>query len=150
VLVAPTGRVVYCSNWRNGATHDKRHWNESGVVDVLKAAYPSHTEQFKFALGGDKAYPMLEKPYPEWLNVVTMTADEEVENARDGVDYSRDPNIAPHRAVVERTIGAIKKWRVLKNIHLISRLDFIELDLLLITLCALTNYQQLERGGATW
>jgi hypothetical protein len=140
VLVAPNGRIVYLSDVRLGSTHDKTHWGSSSAVSMLNKAYPYLDTNFNYALGGDKAYPGLKRPNG-WLSYVTMTAEEEVEEGKAGVDYIKDPDTAPYRGVVERAIGAIKRWQILENIALISRLTFAELELLLLTISALTNYQ---------
>jgi hypothetical protein len=58
---------------------------------------------FKLAIGGDKAYPNIARP-PNFLSYVTMTANAECDDGKDGVDYIRDPDIAPFRSVVERSI----------------------------------------------
>ena len=44
-----------------------------------------------------------------------MTAEEEEDGMKDQVDFFRDSGIARIRAVVERTICAEKKWRILRN-----------------------------------
>ena len=40
IVVAPNGRILYVSDVCDGSTHDKAHWNSSGVIEILKEAYP--------------------------------------------------------------------------------------------------------------
>ena len=68
VVVSSCGRIVYLSNnLRDGSVHDKTHWNEASVVKELTHMYSSHEtcvdgETFKRKIGGDKAYPYINKP----------------------------------------------------------------------------------------
>jgi len=144
VLVTPTGKSVYVSNIRSGTTHDKTHWDQTDAVQLLSQFYkldPNVT----YAVGGDKAYPKINKP-AGWKCYVTMTADknEAVDN-----DIIRDPSIARFRAVVEKTIGAIKDWKILFHQSLISKLAIEEVSWIVTVVTALTNYQQ-EENGKSW
>ena len=148
LAVMPNGQIVYVSGVREGSVHDKTHWNQSGVVNLLKEAYPLRSEEHTFAIGGDKAYPGLERP-DGWKSIVTMTAEVEEDGMKDKVDFFRDSGIARFRAVVERTICAVKKWRILRNESFLTKIDGNELNELLLVICALTNYQ-LQYHGGTW
>ena len=144
----PNGQIVYVSVAHEGSVHDKTHWNQSGVVNLLKEAYPLRSEEHTFAIGGDKAYPGLERP-DGWKNVVTMTAEVEEDGMKDQVHFFRDAGIARFRAVVERTICAVKKWRILRNESFMTKIAVQELYELLLVICALTNYQ-LQCHEGTW
>ena len=148
-VVTPDGRIVYISDAREGSIHDKTHWNNSNIVDKLGANYKS-IEGIKFAVGGDKAYPGLKRP-DGWFSYVTMTADDEDvdDGVVVGVDYIKDPGIARFRSVVERTFVAMKRWKILENESLLTRLEYGELQRLILLIAALTNYQLTEHGK-TW
>ena len=133
---------LYVAGVREGSVHDKTHGNQSGVVYLLKEAYPLTSEEHTFAIGGDKAYPGLERP-DGWKSIVTM------DGMKDKVDFFRDSGIAKFRAVVERTICAVKKWRILRNESFLTKIDGNELNELHLVICALTNYQ-LQYHGGTW
>jgi hypothetical protein len=53
----------------------------------------------------------------------------------------KSPEIAKFRSVVERTIGAMKKFRLLLNIAFISRLKHRHLMKLIIVIAALINFE---------
>jgi hypothetical protein len=66
---------------------------------------------------------------------------------KDQVHFFRDAGIARCRAVVERTICAVKKWRILRNKSFLTKIDVWKLNELLLVICALTNYQLQCHGG---
>ena len=148
IVVMPNGKIAFVSGIRDGSTHDKSHWNQSGAVESLKQAYPVRTEGYSYAIGGDKAYPGLQRP-DGWKSYVTMTAEEVEGGIRDQVHFFRDAGIARFRAVVERAIGAVKKWRLLENEAFLTKVRVKELEEILLVICALTNYQLNDHGG-TW
>jgi hypothetical protein len=53
----------------------------------------------------------------------------------------RSPEIAKFRSVVERSIGAMKKFRLLLNVAFISRLKHRFLMKLIVIIAALVNYE---------
>jgi hypothetical protein len=61
----------------------------------------------------------------------------------------KTPNIAKWRGVVERSIGAIKKWKILENEAYLSRVDGIQLSKLLTVICALVNWER-ESNKLSW
>jgi hypothetical protein len=54
----------------------------------------------------------------------------------------RTPDIACWRGVVERSIGAIKKWKILENEHYMTRISGVLLEKLLTIICALVNRER--------
>ena len=137
----------YVSDVRDGSIHDKTHWNSSGVIEILKEAYPVQTEGFTYAVGGDKAYPGLKRP-EGWASYVTMTAEEMEDGMLDQHNYFRDAGIARFRAVVEQVIGAVKKWKILENECFLTHVQISELQEMLVVICALTNHQLNSHGGS--
>ena len=162
IVVMPNGSIVYLSNVMDGTEHDKTHWNLSDGPDLLAATYPNIPEGLQLAIGGDKAYGGVRRP-EGWANHVTRTVEEETHN-EESVDqnpepkgkkkewwceYTKDPKIARYRAVIERSIGAMKKWQILANEALISRVTLEELHDLLLLIAALTNVQ-LKTHNTSW
>jgi hypothetical protein len=158
IVVAPNGEIVYLSECMAGTEHDKTHWNNSTGPDELEGRYQS--EDFEFSMGGDKAYLGVRRP-KNFLNHVTMTGllgddpeEEEVPSAQKeewwNQNYTCDARIARFRAVVERTIGAIKKWLVLMNVALISRISYEKMQEMVLLCCALTNRQLRSNPSGTW
>lgn len=159
IVVTADGKIVYISDVRGGTEHDKTHWNESDVPEELENVYcqekPAETI---LSIGGDKAYRGVRRP-KEWENRVTKSAEEEEndeaedhENSKGNkewwCEYIKDVKIARPRAVVERSIGAMKKWLILENEALISRVMVDEMRSLLVLIAALTNYQLIT--NRTW
>jgi hypothetical protein len=165
VAVSPEGRICYLSEVLSGTEHDKTHWNESTAPADLGVDYPDGIEDFILTLGGDKAYKGMKRPR-NWANIVTMTGEafDAEEEERDRLErekrggkkewweqnYSCDSNIARYRAVVERTIGAIKKWLVLGNELLITKSPYARVQQLVLLACALTNWQLANNETGTW
>lgn len=58
----------------------------------------------------------------------------------------RSPEIAKWRAVVERSIGAIKKWKILECEHYLSRVKGTNLQKLLTVICALVNWERTQNS----
>ena len=142
-----------------GHKHDATHFNESNAVEMLEEAYEI-TDDWKFCLAGDKAYPNVDLP-EDWELFVTMTAEEpnpteEMTSSRkkkpqtmDSSDRHRSPEIAKWRSVVERAIGAIKKWQILANLDYMSKVDGKVLKHLLTVICALVNWER-RRNNKAW
>jgi len=65
-------------------------------------------------------------------------------------NFIADPRIAPFRAVVERTIGAMKRWQILTNEPLLSRLNKFEMNQLVQLIAALTNFQLKYNKTCRW
>jgi hypothetical protein len=124
------------------------------------------TDDFDLSVSGDKAYKGMRRPLG-YQNHVTMTGmlddedddEEEEENENEGKpkkgewwqgNYTCDARIARFRAVVERTIGAIKKWLVLMNESLITRISYDMMQKLVVLACALTNWQLDNNKTGTW
>jgi hypothetical protein len=148
VLVTPNGHISFVSHVKGGATHDKTHWNESGAPSQLEEKY-GYLHHTKMAIGGDKAYPDLKRP-SNFECYVTMTADSLEESGVSFMTssstsnlspYKHCPKIAKYRAVVERTFAALKQWHCLASVSFMSRIKLDELELLLLVLSALTNFQ---------
>jgi hypothetical protein len=175
VAVSPDGRICYVSECMAGTEHDKTHWNESSAPDELKGRYEEDSG-FEYSTSGDKAYLGMRRP-KTWLNHVTMTGlvgDDEDEQqlplevveeiaasnpTPEGeeedaewwkLNYQCDARIARFRAVVERTIGHMKKWLVLMNEVLITRISYKKMQQLIVLIAALTNYQLKHNKTGTW
>jgi hypothetical protein len=163
VAVSPDGEISYVSEVLSGTEHDKTHWNESTAPDEMQCY--SVGEDFIFTVGGDKAYKGMRRP-PHWANIITMTGEavDEEDEARERIEtekrggkkewwqqnYTCDSKIARYRAVVERTIGAIKKWLVLANEGLMSKSPYVRIQRLVLLCCALTNWQLRNNSSGTW
>ena len=130
VVVRPDGHICYISKCLGGSEHDATHWNHSDVFDHLQMLYSHEIQGKQYSIGGDKAYKGIRRP-ENWQNHVTLTAltEEEESDDEDNEDmnvswwkgnFIADPRIAPFRAVVERTIGAMKRWQILTNEPLLS------------------------------
>lgn len=149
-MVDPAGHIVYLSKLDIGHKHDATHFNESDAVESLENAYGEEDGNWTFCLAGDKAYPNIDLP-EDWELYVTMTADEpnpaqELNNRKanvmDDQNRHRSPEIAKWRSVVERAIGAIKKWQILSNLDFMSKVDGELLQKLLTVICALVNWER--------
>lgn len=172
ILVQPNGRITYVSMLRGGSETDKAQWNSSDVIERIKEAYPdSHFEHlgedgsmdqvYSFAIGGDKGYPGMDLP-ADWHAFITKTglavARAEAAKGELPLDFEKTgrngfehylPEIAPYRAVVERSFGAMKKWLALLNVPLMSKMGADEVEGLIVVVAALCNYQ-LEIRDKSW
>lgn len=110
IVVAPDGRIAYVSSVDNGNMHDKTAWEQSGVVQELEEMYTPADTNFELAIGGDKAYPHMTVP-KGWHKYITKSGEVPGEKSDPVLHFT--PQIAKHRAVVERTIGKIKEWHIL-------------------------------------
>lgn len=117
ILVSPDGRIAYVSTVDNGNVHDKTAWEHSGVIEELEAEYRGKGGDLQFAVGGDKAYPNMTVP-EGWHKYITKSG--KVPGAKPDPALRFTPDIAKHRAVVERTIGKLKDWLVLTRKTYIS------------------------------
>ena len=120
VLVTPRGRICALSKLDGGAMHDSRQWRESGLVRRLQDEYRTakvevNNKEYQLALAGDKAYVHMEKP-AGWRVIVTKSAESELAaEGRDAPpDVTLDPGIAIIRSVVERAIGYLKQFQMLR------------------------------------
>lgn len=105
-------------------------------------------------ISGDKAYPKIDLP-SGWHLYVTMTAEhEEVQvESTSAESYLIDgdcrrhksPEIAQYRSVVERVIGAMKEFKVLMNVALLSQTPVVEIYKFVVVISALVNYNLAER-----
>jgi hypothetical protein len=201
IAVTPTGRIVYLSLVDSGSTHDSTSWNtapafppvivtKNGVeprpdaktfIQSLQEYYGKNGEArqkftgflktFKFAIGGDKAYPKILLPFG-WHLYVTATAGEEdsileadagrretedimrergedttdLFNEDDGDFRNMTPEIARPRGVVERVIGAMKDFRILGNVAFLSQQDYRTIFMTLVVIAGLCNYNLDQRG----
>ena len=84
------------------------------MVDALEAFYSQPNDSFSFAIGGDKAYPNMTVP-TGWSKYITKSG--EAESVKKTRELHFTPEIAKHRAVVERTIGKLKDWQILSQKH---------------------------------
>lgn len=119
ILVTSMGRIVWVSDVEGGRIHDATAWKDSKVCELLAKKYPNANVRFKkevwqCALGGDKAYRCMERP-EGWTVYITKSGEADGDGDDEaGVDMSLKgkslftPEIAPHRAVVERVFGRIK------------------------------------------
>jgi hypothetical protein len=161
VIVDPFGHIVFLSKLDIGHKHDATHFNESKAVELLEEFYELE-DDWTFCLGGDKAYPNIDLP-DGWELFVTMTAEEpnldeqpnsnrkkKNENAMDVEGRTRSPEIAKWRSVVERAIGAIKRWQILSNLDFISKVDGALLQKLLTVICALVNWERKNGRKKAW
>ena len=110
ILVAPDGRIVYVSTVDDGNVHDKTAWEKSGVINELEDCYRGKEGDLQFAVGGDKAYPYMTVPNG-WHKYITKSG--KVPGGKPDPALHFTPEIAKHRAVVERVIGKMKEWLVL-------------------------------------
>jgi hypothetical protein len=160
VIVDPFGHIVFLSKLDIGHKHDATHFNESNAVELMEDFYELD-DDLTFCLGGDKAYPNIDLP-DGWELYVTMTAEEpnleeqpksnrkKNENVMDVDERHRSPEIAKWRSVVERTIGAIKRWQILSNVDFMSKVDGELLQKLLTVICALVNWERINGRKKPW
>lgn len=162
MIVDPFGHIVFLSKLDIGHKHDATHFNESKAVDELEEFYEPN-EDWTFCLAGDKAYPNINLP-EGWELYVTMTAEEPVnpteetnvgpkkknEKVMDSENRHKSPEIARWRSVVERAIGAIKRWQILSNVDYMSKVDGALLQKLLTVICALVNWERKNGRKKAW
>lgn len=137
VLVAPDGRIVFVSSVDYGSTHDKTAWETSGAVDKLEQFYSVPNPTFSFAIGGDKAYPNMTVP-AGWTKYITKSGERE--GAPKCPELKFTPEIAKHRAVVERTIGKLKDWQVLSQKYYLG-MDMDRVEKIVFILANLVNQE---------
>lgn len=126
ILVLPDGYISYISEIETGSMHDKTQWDQSDASDLLAEKYPNKKNQLgatKFAIGGDKAYPKMRVP-PNFQVHITKSGD--TQDTQDS-DIHFSTEICAPRAVVERSIGAMKTFRLLDNKVLLSHVTNVEL-----------------------
>jgi hypothetical protein len=63
-------------------------------------------------------------------------------------EYEKNSHIAKYCTTVERTIGAMKRWLVLMNVPLMSRLEAPQIEDLIVLVAVFVNLQ-LESGSFT-
>ena len=112
-------------------------------------------KEYVLAVGGDKAYPEIVLP-SDWHVYVTMTAEYQALETSDPATSAylinddprrhKTPELAKYRAVVERVIGAMKKFKILLNVEFISQIKDDMLHKLLYLIAALINYNLDCRG----
>jgi hypothetical protein len=160
IVCTVDGRIVYMSNCYEGSISDKESWEKNNIRALLNSHYPaslfkesfrengSFWTPFQPAIAGDKAYPRISLPNSSWCVHTTKTSASEADLS----DPKRfvDPKISVHRAVVERGIGKIKKFGILRNMVFISNqtMDFMS-DLLLV-IAALSNWLNFTDRGKTY
>ena len=76
--------------------------------------------------------------------------EEGEEEERGWKSWKGVPELAKHRCTVERSIGAMKRWGVLSNVSLISRLGEPKISNLLLLIAALTNCQLESNKKERW
>uniref|UniRef100_A0A7S4U6J5 Uncharacterized protein n=1 Tax=Paramoeba aestuarina TaxID=180227 RepID=A0A7S4U6J5_9EUKA len=132
-------------------------------------------KKYTFALGGDKAYPQILLP-KGWSLYVTSTAGEEEaeKEANEGREKTTEamqangieipvffrkvekddegkrnmmPEIARPRGVVERVIGAMKRFALLLNVPYLSQQEYRTLFILVVVVAGITNYNLDQRDG---
>jgi len=141
--------------------------DKQSFVEQLQAKYPTPlrlaaTEgdmelerTYQPCISGDKAYPKIELP-ADWHLYVTMTAEHDavqVESNPSAESYLIDgdsrrhksPEIAQFRSVVERVIGAMKEFKVLMNVALLSQTPVVEIYKFVVIISAIVNYNLAER-----
>jgi len=135
IVVAPNGRIVYCSRVYEGNKHDKTAWDESTAVEELKKKYQQIPPGLQLAMGGDKAYPYMKVP-DGWQKVITKSG--EVPGLQQQAGLVFNPAIAKYRAVVERTIGRLKEWQVLGRKYYIG-MDMGRIERIIFIICNIVN-----------
>lgn len=132
---------MFVSNIEGASVHDSTHYRESSLCQLLDLNY-GHIPDESFAIGGDKAYRGIPIP-PNFRLVITKSGQNE---ASDSASSNRilDPKIAVHRAVVERTIGRMKRWAVLRETSYYTKSDDQAARVVNIV-AALTNFLVLHR-----
>lgn len=142
ILSDPTGRIVFTSKVYEGSVGDAEAWKSADMFGILKHSFPanffSSQPHITPSIGGDKAFPRVKIPDHWKLHTTRIKASKA--DLKD-IKCVVDPNLAPHRSVVERSIGRLKRWKIWNNQSFLSVQSFSFLsDLLLIT-AALTNYE---------
>lgn len=140
---------------------------EKKLIAQLEEVYPKpwviipFEKEFVLTVGGDKAYPEIDLP-SDWNVFVTMTAEHQaIEKPNKSADLPsaylinnddrrrKCPELAKYRAVVERVIGAMKKFKILLNVEFISQIKDDMLHKLLYLIAAIVNYN-LDRRGTSY
>lgn len=135
---------------------------EKKLITQLEEQYPKPwsigESEFVLTVGGDKAYPEIDLP-SGWNVFVTMTAEHQAIEKPKSSDSTylinndnrrkKSPELAKYRAVVERVIGAMKKFKILLNVEFISQIKDDMLHKLLYLIAAIVNYN-LDRRGTSY
>lgn len=134
---------------------------EKKLITQLEEQYPKpwtiDGKDYTLCVGGDKAYPEIDLP-SDWHVYVTMTAEHQAIESDKSSDQSsaqflinndnrrhKSPELAKYRAVVERVIGAMKKFKILLNVEYISQIKDDILHKLLYLVAAIVNYNLDQR-----
>eukprot|EP00013_Stygamoeba_regulata_P012731 CAMPEP_0177671642 /NCGR_PEP_ID=MMETSP0447-20121125/24836_1 /TAXON_ID=0 /ORGANISM="Stygamoeba regulata, Strain BSH-02190019" /LENGTH=420 /DNA_ID=CAMNT_0019179095 /DNA_START=33 /DNA_END=1292 /DNA_ORIENTATION=- len=148
VLVAPNGRIVYCSKLFFGHCSDENMYKRAKIPELLTEVFGGMDFQGKKpALAADKGYPTIELPHG-WGLLITRSGEkmlrkalrakmaggastsvnleeefgqspvadmsvEQLQRLLSSVDVTFSDDLAPMRAVVERSIGAMKMYKKL-------------------------------------
>jgi hypothetical protein len=136
---------------------------EKKLVTQLEEVYPKpwtiDERDYTLCVGGDKAYPEIILP-ADWHVYVTMTAEHQAIESEPSDQSSaylinndrrrhKSPELAKYRAVVERVIGAMKKFKILLNVEYVSQIKDDILHKLLYLIAAIVNYN-LDCGGTSY
>jgi len=115
ILVDLAGRIVNASGICKGSENDKTAFDKAEFATLVHNTYNRDLEQrgLNFAFLGDKAYPVAKLPESDrysWL--ITMSGAKKLVKAAEinGTRVHAAQEIAPFRAVVERTFTVLKKW----------------------------------------
>lgn len=156
VFVATTtdGTICYLSPLYLGVEDDTKIYHKSGLKDILEQTYSLSEipDDYKLALAGDKGY-IFAVPPGGWEIYLTKSAEKEVggseqtERPSDGdpqnrLGYTRkmETALARPRAVIERTILLLKRWKKLNSGHLYAKGGDIFLAHLLTISAVYANY----------
>lgn len=119
-LVDSSGRFLAVTKVAKGSLNDKTAWDNCDINSQLASVYGESAivddKEYKFSIMGDKAYPVAQAPRG-WFWHCTMTAAKKKAKATavNGDRLVCDPNVAPYRAVVERSFGDVKRWAFLSH-----------------------------------
>jgi hypothetical protein len=152
VCVTANGKVVWVSKVFIGKENDGEIYKKSGLKEILEKEYPKEGwGEWKPVLGGDKGYVFITPPNG-WELLLTQSAEKEMKGSeqtevpqdgdpqeQNGYVRTFDTDFAVPRAVVERTINVIKRWKKLFNGTIYLRQGDSFLDDLVVIACSYAN-----------
>jgi hypothetical protein len=161
VAVTTDGTISFLSPLYVGSQTDTSCYQESGLKETLEATYDLSAIPvgYKLAIGGDKGY-IHAVPPTGWAIYLTQSAVKEMEKGSDqteGDNVQEDPQktlgyrrvcetcFAQPRAVVERSINLIKRWRKFTGGRIFVRSGDLFLSHLLMLAVVYANYLIAQR-----
>lgn len=156
VAVTTDGTVSFLSPLYVGSQTDTFCYKESGLKEKLEATYDlsATPNGYKLAIGGDKGY-IYAIPPKGWEIYLTQSALKEKESGSDQTEgdiVGEDPQeklgyrrvceaaFAQPRAVVERSINLIKRWRKLTGGRIFVRSGDLFLSHLVVLAVVYANH----------